>query len=54
MIAREDERGRWTALEAESYGAIAEVAADFCAELRCDEFCSSPDELSEARLRLYG
>ena len=22
--------------------------------LRCDEFCSSPDELSEARLRLYG
>ena len=23
-------------------------------DLRCDEFCSSPDELSEARLRLYG
>ena len=22
--------------------------------LRCDEFCSSPGELSEARLRLYG
>ena len=22
--------------------------------LRCDEFCSSPDELSEACLRLYG
>ena len=22
--------------------------------LRCDELCSSPDELSEARLRLYG
>ena len=26
----------------------------FCAKLRCDEFCSSPGELSEARLRLYG
>ncbi len=24
------------------------------ARLRCDEFCSSADELSEARLRLYG
>ena len=24
------------------------------ARLRCDELCSSPDELSEARLRLYG
>ena len=23
-------------------------------QLRCDEFCSSPGELSEARLRLYG
>ena len=30
-----------------------EVAPDGL-RLRCDEFCSSPDELSEARLRLYG
>ena len=33
---------------------VADAQAEGPMHLRCDEFCSSPDELSEARLRLYG